>query len=75
MRNQLERSSAPRTIQDRRGFDFGAPMGGPESRIVAERRMRNVDLITGPDWVSYKALLGTYQTAIDKSFLDVFGSP
>lgn len=75
MKNKRENSSVPRGVQDRRGFDFGAPKGCPESRIVAERRKRYVDLISGPDWVAYKALLGTYQTAIDKSFLDVLGSP
>lgn len=75
MRNEFERLSAPRTIQDRRAFDFGVSAGDPESRIVTERRLHNVDLITCSDWVAYKTLLGTYQTAIDKSFLEIFGSP
>ena len=75
MKNKRERSSVPRKAQDRRGFDFGTPAGCPESRIVAERRKRNVDLISRPDWVAYKGLLGSYQSAIDKSFLEVFGSP
>jgi hypothetical protein len=75
MKNKRERSSVSRKAQDRRGFDFGTPAGCPESRIVAERRKRKVDLISGPDWAAYKALLGSHQRAIDKSFLDVFGSP
>lgn len=75
MNNKREKSSISRKTQDRRGFDFGTPAGCPESRIVAERRKCKVDLISGPDWLAYKALLGSYQGAIDKSFLEVFGSP
>ena len=70
MNNKRTRSSVPRKAQDRRGRDFGSPAGCPESRIVAERRKRNVDFISGSDWMAYKALLGSYQRAIDKSFLD-----
>ena len=75
MNNKRERSSVSRKAQDRRGFNFGTPAGCPESRIVLERRKRNVDLITGPDWAAYKALLGSYQRTFDKSFFEVFGSP
>jgi len=75
MKNKRGRPSVPRQAQDRRGFDFGTPAGCPESRSFVERRKRHVDLISGPDWAAYKALLGSYQSAIDKSFLEVFGSP
>ena len=75
MKSKRETSSVRRKAQDRRGFDFGTPAGCTESRMVAERRKRNVDLISGPDWAAYKALLGSHQRAIDKSFFKVFGSP
>jgi len=72
--NTHARAFVPREVQNRRGFDFGAPVDWPESRSVEERRKVHVDVISKPDWLAYKALLGSYQHAIDKSFMDIFGS-
>jgi hypothetical protein len=72
--NRHVRVFVPRKTQNRRGFDFGAPVDWPESRAVEERRKLHVDVISKPDWLAYRALLGTYQHAIDKSFMDIFGS-
>jgi len=73
MKDKRENSSIPRRTQDRRGLDFGTPADCAADRIVAERGKRDVDLISGPDWAACKALLGSYQSALDKSFRDVFG--
>jgi hypothetical protein len=68
------RAFVPRAVQNRRGFDFGAPVDWPESRASEERRKLHVDAISKADWLAYKELLGIYQHAIDKSFMDIFGS-
>ena len=72
--NGHARAFIPREVQNRRGVDFGAPAERPESRSVEERRKVHVDVISKPDWLAYKALLGIYQHTIDKSFMDIFGS-
>ena len=72
--NRHVRDFVSRKAQNRRGFDFGAPADWPECRAVEERRKFHVDVISKPDWLAYKALLGIYQNTIDKSFMDIFGS-
>ena len=72
--NEHARAFVPRGIQNRRGFDFGAPVDWPESRAVEERRKLHVDVISKPDWLAYKALLGTYQQTIDEAFTEIFDS-
>jgi len=72
--NRHVRDFVSRKVQNRRGFDFGAPVDWPESRTVEERRKRHVDVISKSDWLAHKSLLGIYQQTIDKAFLDIFGS-
>ena len=71
--NEHARAFVPRKAQNRRGFDFGAPIDWPESRAVEERRKVPVDVISKHDWLAYQALLGIYQHTIDKSFREIFG--
>jgi len=72
--NRHVRDFVSRKVQNRRGFDFGAPVDWPENRTVEERRKRHVDAISKSDWLAHKSLLGIYQQTIDKAFMDIFGS-
>jgi len=68
------KAQIPRNVQDRRGLDFGRPEGSLASRRFVKRRKLHIDLISKSDWLKHRELLGSYQRAIDKSFLEIFGS-
>jgi len=74
MSNEGTRAPTPRRCQNRRDSDSGPTLGQPERRVVVDRRKLHGDAISRDEWLTCRALLGSYQHTIDKSFLEIFGS-
>ena len=74
MSNEGTKAPTPRRCQNRRDSGSGPSLGQPARRFVVDRRKLHGDAISRHEWLTCKALLGSYQHAIDKSFLEVFGS-
>jgi hypothetical protein len=74
MSNEGTKSPTPRKSQNRRDLDSGPSIGQPDRRVVVERRELHGDANSRHEWLTGKALLGSYQHTIDKSFLEIFGS-